>query len=193
MIITISGMPGSGKTTVAKVVAERLGYKHRSVGDLRGKIAERHGMTIDELNMVGKTELWTDKEADDLTVEIGKTQDNFVFDAWVGFHFIPRSLKIFLDVDPMEGARRVFEHQRPDEAKQDTVEGVKEMLKHRVEVTNDRFKKYYGVDFMDKTNYDCLIDTTGLTLEEVVEKILTFIKSQQQASEPGRPDPKPNL
>jgi len=50
MIITIGGEPGSGKSTVANIVAQKLGYKHYSTGDLRGEIAMRHGLTIDELN-----------------------------------------------------------------------------------------------------------------------------------------------
>ncbi|MBW2997298.1 nucleoside monophosphate kinase [Candidatus Woesearchaeota archaeon] len=178
MIITISGAPGSGKTTVAKVIAEKLGYKHHSVGDLRGEIARRYGMTIDELNEVGKKEIWTDKEADDLTKEMGEKQDDFIIDGWVAFHFIPHSIKIFLDVEPLEGAKRVFKHQRPDEAKQDTPEGVLAMLNKRRDETNDRYKKYYNVDFLEKKNYDLVIDTTNLTLDQAIQKVMDFIKSR---------------
>ncbi len=39
MIITIAGMPGSGKTTVAKILADKLNLKRYSMGDLRGKMA----------------------------------------------------------------------------------------------------------------------------------------------------------
>ncbi|MGH9879179.1 MAG: nucleoside monophosphate kinase, partial [Nitrososphaerales archaeon] len=56
MIITIAGRPGSGKTTVAKEVAKRLGFKHLSTGDMRGQLAMEHGLTIDQLNEIGKKE-----------------------------------------------------------------------------------------------------------------------------------------
>ena len=56
MIITISGIPGSGKTTVGRMLAEKLGYKFYSIGDLRGKMAMERGMTIDQLNELGKTD-----------------------------------------------------------------------------------------------------------------------------------------
>ncbi|MCX6741353.1 MAG: AAA family ATPase, partial [Candidatus Parcubacteria bacterium] len=46
MIITLSGKPGSGKTTVAKILAEKLGYKFYSTGDLRGQMAMKRGLTI---------------------------------------------------------------------------------------------------------------------------------------------------
>ena len=80
MIITITGKPGSGKSTVGKLVAKTLNYKFFSAGDLRGEIAMKHGMTIDQLNEVGKTEIWTDKECDDLLAKMGEEQDNMVFD-----------------------------------------------------------------------------------------------------------------
>jgi cytidylate kinase len=32
MIITMSGKAGSGKGTVAKILAEKLGYEHISIG-----------------------------------------------------------------------------------------------------------------------------------------------------------------
>ena len=52
------------------------------------------------------------------------------------------------------------------------------MLKARVENTDFRFKKYYDVDFLDKKNYDLVIDTTDLTPEEIVDKILEKINAQ---------------
>ena len=41
MIITISGLPGSGKSTIGKMLAKKLGYKFYSMGDLRGKIEKK--------------------------------------------------------------------------------------------------------------------------------------------------------
>ncbi len=175
MIITISGLPGSGKSTVAKLLSKKLGYRHYSGGDMRGKIAMKHGMTIDELNEIGKTEFWTDKEVDELIKEKGEKEDDFVIDSWIAFHFIPRSKKIFLEVDPRAGAERVFSDQRPDEPTKETVEEVQEMLRKRLENTDSRYKKYYKVDFLDRKNYDLVIDTTNITAEQVADKVLEFL------------------
>ncbi len=91
MIITISGLPGSGKSTVGKILAKKLGYEFMSLGDLRGKIAIDRGITIDELNHLGEKEGWTDKEVDDYQREYGKTHDNLVVEGRLSFYFIPRS------------------------------------------------------------------------------------------------------
>ncbi|MBW2993722.1 cytidylate kinase family protein [Candidatus Woesearchaeota archaeon] len=176
MIITISGKPGSGKTTAAKSVAKKLGYRHFSMGDLRGRIAKKHKMTIDELNELGRKEFWTDKEADKELIKIGKKEDNYVIDTWIGFHFIPNSVKIFLEVDLKAGAKRIFKDQRKDEEKHSNVKEVENMLRKRIRNSRARYRKWYNIDFLDKSNYDLVIDTSKMKKKEVVDEIMGFIK-----------------
>lgn len=180
MIITISGKPGSGKTTAAKGVAKALAYKFFSAGDFRGKIAVERGMTIDQLNELGKKEKWTDKIVDDEIIRIGKNEDNYVIDSWLGFFFIPKSVKIFLDIDEDEGARRVFNEQRHDEEKKDSIKEVKAMLNKRAEESQERFKKYYGIDHLEMKNYDKVIETTKMKKGDAAKEILKFVGSLAQ-------------
>ncbi len=176
MIITISGLPGSGKTSVARELAGRLGYRFYSIGDLRGKMAMDRGLTIDQLNMLGEREDWTDRDADRYQEKLGREEDNFVIDSWIGFHFIPRSAKVFLEVREDEAAERIFRDQRPDEERKKSPEAVKGMLRERLRQTCGRYRKYYNLDFLDRGHYDLVIDTTRLTVKQVAEKILGFLK-----------------
>ncbi len=175
MIITISGKPGSGKSTIGRLIAKKLKYKFISVGDLRGQLAQKHGMNIDEFNELGKKEKWTDVETDKLTKELAK-KDKLVVDARLGWHFIPKSVKVFLDCDLRVAAERIFRDQRPDEPLQDSVEDVMKMLKLRVENTRRRYRKWYNVDFLDKAHYDILIDTTNMNADELVSTILSLLR-----------------
>lgn len=158
------------------MVARKLGYKRISIGDLRGRIAMKHCMTIDELNEIGKKEIWTDKEVDDELVRIGKEEDNLVVDGRVGFHFIPKSVKIFLDVEPRVGAERIFKELRADEPHRKNVKEVEEGLKKRMNDDRKRYKKYYRVDFLNKAHYDLVVDTTRLNKKGVADRILVFVK-----------------
>lgn len=181
MIITISGFPGSGKSTVGKLLAEKLDYKYISVGDLRGKIAIEHDMTIDELNKIGEKESWTDDEVDQKLRNIGKEEDNYVVDARLGYYFIPNSIKVFLDVDLKTGAKRIFKgEKRPDEKSFSSIKELKQELKKRIKSDKKRYKKWYDIDFTDKSQYDLIIDTNGLNPKEIVEKILEYIKKHKQ-------------
>ncbi len=181
MIITISGLPGSGKSTTGKMLAEKLGFKFYSAGDFRGELAMGKGVTIDELNEIGKKEFWTDDRVDKRTKALGESEDDFVMDGWVAFHFIPDSFKVFLDVDPRAGAERIFKHRRPDEKEAESVKELMGILKERVSVTNDRYKKYYKLDFLDMCHFDLVIDTTSLTPRQVADEILKAVRSKRHA------------
>jgi predicted cytidylate kinase len=178
MIITISGKPGSGKSTVAKIIAAKLGLNKYSIGDLRGKMALDRGITIDELNEVGEKEDFTDKKADEYQEKLGKDEDNFVIDGRLSYYFIPHSIKIFLDVDDYVGAQRIFSIKREDEEQEDSIEELKNRLSKRVESDHKRYQKYYSIDFEDKVNFDIIIDTTDISTEKTADKILSFIEQK---------------
>ncbi len=176
MIITISGRQDAGKTTLAKKLAEKLNYDFISIGDLRGMIAQEHNMIIDELNDIGKKEKWVHVEADKKTIEIGKTRDNFIVEGWAAWHFIPHSKKIFLDVDQNVGTKRVFINQRPDEKPCKNIKEMQDLLDLRLKVTDEALKKYYNINFLDKQNYDIIIDSTNLSIEEMVNTTIEKLK-----------------
>jgi len=178
--ITISGKQGAGKTTVAKLLAKSLNYSYLSIGAIRGEIAQKMNLTIDELNEIGKKENWVHKKADQRTINLGKTKNNFVIEGWIAHHFIPNAFKIFLDVDEKIAIERIFKNQRSDEGYCKTKKEMKKMLNNRLKVTQKQFQKYYNLDFMNKKNYDFIINTSNMTEKEVLDKILKIIFSNKR-------------
>ena len=170
MIVTISGLPGSGKSTVGRLLAKKIGYKFYSIGDLRGKWAMERGLSINELNRLGEKEEWTDRKADEYQAELGKKEDGFVIDGRLSFHFIPRSFKVFLTVSPETGAKRILSDDRPDEGAE-SLDGLAKDLEERVKSDDSRYRKIYGLDFRDREQYDLVVDTTELTPEETASRI----------------------
>ena len=183
--ISISGYPGSGKSTVARLLAERLGFKPPySIGNLRSKMALDRGLTIDDLNKLGEKEAFTDKEVDDYQRAVGKKEDNFVIEGRLSFYFIPNSYKIFLSVEKTESAKRIYEAQkgrdkRPDEPEYKSIDDVLKTISARVESDALRYKKYYGVDYTNQKQYDVVINTTHLSAEEVVESIIESMRKKK--------------
>ena len=179
MIITIAGLPGAGKTTMARLLAEKLGMKFYSMGDLRGKMALERGLTIDEFNALPEN---TDAAADEYQAKLGQTEDNFIVDGWASWHFIPQSFKIFMDVSPDEGARRIFNDQgaphRADEPRMTSLTDAMCIIAARVKHTDDRLKKDYGINFLDRGHYDLVVDTTGKRSEDVLKFVLDKIKQE---------------
>ncbi len=177
MIITISGIAGSGKSTVAKLLAKKLNYRHYSIGDFMRELAKERGTTLLELSKQAEEDQSIDKELDKKQIELGKTKDNFVIDARLGFHFIPQSKKIFLEVNLNEAAKRILKEKRQHEQYKDIQESI-EKIKTRINSEDKRYKGYYNLHYHNKDNYDIVIDTTNLTIKQVLNKILNFLNHE---------------
>lgn len=186
MIITIAGPAGSGKGSIKKLLAQKLGYKiYDGAGDYRRMRAKELGMTIEQFNALGEKQDFTDREADEWQKNLGLTEDNFVIDGRLGFHFIPHSIKVFCDVSDAAAAERIYHdqsHHRPDRIAQTPVHSAEEQKKlnmHRDDSDVLRYKKIYGIDnYMDPKNFDFIIDTSNITVEQAVDKILEYIKTR---------------
>jgi len=177
MIISISGTPGAGKSTVAKLIAEKLGFKHYYMGGLIRKMAKEKGQTLEEF-YANNTDV--DKLIDDYLVNLGKKEDNFIVEGRTAFHFIPHSVKLYLDVDLKEGARRIFEESKEknerNEKKYNNEEEAEENIKKRLATEAEHYGKLYNLNVHDKSHYDFVLETTNLSIEEVKEKLLNFIQ-----------------
>jgi cytidylate kinase len=184
MILSISGVPGSGKTSVAKLLAKRLGMNMYSIGDLRGKMAKERGVTIDELNAIGENDATTDTSVDDYQKELGNKEDNFVIEGRLSWHFIPHSFKIFLTCDESQAAQRIYEakksskSERSDEPLYSSEQDALDAIKKRITSDKLRYKKYYDLDYQDPKNYDLVVDA-GKTksAEETADIILNHLRS----------------
>ena len=179
MIIAISGTPGSGKSTVAKAVAEKLKLKYYSAGGFMRDMAEKRGVSLMELTLQAETDESIDRDIDEQTKKL--SGDNFVVDSRLAFHFIPKSIKIFIKVDVKVAAKRVFRDiqakKRSTEQEFKTEKEVFNALKRRLQSESARYKKYYGVDYMNSELYNLLIDTSSMTPQEVADSIVKFVKN----------------
>jgi cytidylate kinase len=183
MIISFNGDHGSGKSTIAEKVSDALGYSRFYIGQIFRDMAKEKGMTLPEFQKMHKYDSSADKEVDDYVVKLSKENDNFVIESRTAWHFIPNSIKIYLKVSDQEAAERVFREVQNENRKNELVDAdslveVVKNLQDRKERDDDRYQRYYGINIRDEKNYDFVLDTTGLSIEEVFEKVMDFIKSK---------------
>lgn len=164
-IITISGKPGSGKSSTADRVAELLEYSRYSSGDfVRGLIKKRR-MTLSEFNEMAKHKPELDHEIDE---ELRRLRDDndIVVDSRLGFYWIPESFKVYLWLDPEVAIARIYRDVNLNSTRAQVGEGTASMnevidqIEERSSNERERFKKLYGVNPFDTKNFDLIIDTS---------------------------------
>jgi len=67
-VVAISGQAASGKTTVAKELANRLGYRFVSIGELFRKVAIERGVSLIELHKIAERDFSIDRAVDEAAI-----------------------------------------------------------------------------------------------------------------------------
>lgn len=177
MNVSLTGTLGSGKSSVCKIL-EKHGYSIISNGVLFRQIAQEQGISVVELNKLAETDKSIDKMLDERSTQLGKEQDNTIFDSRMSWHFIPDSFKVFLMTNMDEAANRVFHDNRVSEKYHSVEEAKKDLLRRQL-LEKERFSTLYGVDYLNLNNYDLVIETTSVSTEQVAQTILDAIKKYQ--------------
>lgn len=186
MKITISGDPGAGKSTVATILAKKLDLKRYYMGGIRREMAAKRGLSLEEFNKLGETDPDTDIKVDNYQKKLGKEENNIIIEGRTSYFLIPDSIKIYLKVELNEGTKRILNHMKTKEgakrneikeqAEELSLETLKEKILKRKKSDTFRYKKYYKQDIFDLNHYDLVIDTTNISPNDVVNKIMEFIK-----------------
>ncbi len=178
MLISITGRLGSGKSTVCGIMKERYGFEIFSTGAIQREFARSKGISTLELNKRMKENPELDDEIDNTVTRMSRERkgENLIFDSRMAWHFAEDTFKIFLTIDPMEAATRVFYHRSSCEESYTDVNDACEKLVERSMVERKRFIEIYGVDYYDFNNYNLVVDTTNKTPDEVVSVIMEYYK-----------------
>jgi predicted cytidylate kinase len=171
--ITISGLAGSGKSTVGRLLASRLSLPFISMGNMSRNFAkEKFGMNINEFQTYCANNPKIDKELDLEFEKIGKADSGFIMDYRLGPLFIPEGFHIYLKVDEFTAASRIKVSDRGDEFMDNSIETRLNNIRKRNASMVERFKSLYDFDFTHPGHYHLILDSAKLTPEECVEQVL---------------------
>jgi len=175
--VVLNGDLGSGKTTVSVLLAQRLGVRRVSIGDLYRRMAAEHGMTALQFNLHSELDDKVDHYIDQLQHDIAASGESLVVDSRLAWHFFTDALKVHLITEPMIAARRVLGRTGDPVENYRSAEQARDHVAERSESERKRFLSRYGVDKTDLRNYDLVCDTTRATPEEVVARILEVLET----------------
>jgi len=171
LVIIISGLHGTGKSTYAKMLSNEFGIRHVSSGELFRKIAEEKGTSVERLTKMAEK----DKEIDCLIDERTKKEaekGSVVIDGLLAGWFAKpyADIKIYLKSPDEDRIRRI--------AKRDGVpyEEAERETSFRENAERKRFKKFYGINLDDTSIYDYVINTSLMTLESNLRCLKMFVQ-----------------
>lgn len=170
--ISLAGDLGSGKSTVSKILIERLGATYYSTGAICRAIAAKHGVNIVEMNQYMETHPEIDHEIDDGLKALSDREECMIIDSRMAWHFVRDTFRVYMTTELAESAKRILRAGRAEEQAA-TLEETAENIRTRKASERKRYAEQYGVDCKDLNNYSLIVDSTYATPEEVAECILS--------------------
>ena len=180
IVICISGMAGTGKSTLAKKLAQKYGFDYYSGGDALKVLASEEGYNASQpgwwespqgLKFLKQREgdAKFDRAVDQKLLEYTE-KGNVLLDSWTMPWLLKSGFKIWLLASMEKRAARVAQRD------QITVEQALKVLKEKEDRTKGIFEKLYG--FMlgeDFQPFNLVLDTESLNAEEVFQVLCNVI------------------
>lgn len=184
--IAINGDLGSGKSTVAAKLAEKLGLRNISVGSLYRELALTRGMTTLELNRHARRDPQIDDYIDSMQKDMLRDGERAIIDSRLGWHFLPGTFKVHLVSDPHVAAARVMTRLSADETYSSLPETL-ELLRERADNERSRFMTKYGVNKSAMRNYDLVCDTSYVSADQAADAIAMMFQEIYGSPSVARP------
>jgi len=175
MIIAISGLHGTGKSTIAKLLADKLGILYYSTGQAFRDLAKENNMSLEDYTRFVENHPDIDKELDNRVVKMAE-KGSIIVDSQLSGHLLKSiaNFKVHLTCPINVRIKRMASRDQTsynEKLKETTIREKSEL---------ERFKKLYNIDLSDRKSteefFDLIIDTEHLSVQEIVDKILKELK-----------------
>jgi cytidylate kinase len=168
-VITVSGYPGSGTTTVAQILANNLGFTYYNTGMIFRKLATEHTLDLNAFEHYCEEHPETDMKLDEAQEQVmrkGKAIMEGRLSGWIAYKKNISAFKVWLNCTEEEAIKRIINRENG------SYKEKKEQRAVRILSESTRYSRLYDIDLNDFSAYDLIIDTTLYTATETAKKIL---------------------
>ncbi len=176
LVVAVSGKPGSGKTSLARRLAETLNLRYVSMGQIFRDLARSRNLSLEEFSRVAEEDPSIDRLIDAAAIEEAK-KGCVVLDGHITAWIVKDLAHVkILTYAPLEvRADRVARRDRK------SFEESLHEIKVREESEKIRYMRYYSIDVDKLDVFDVIINTSLLGEEEVARVATEIVKILAQA------------
>jgi CMP/dCMP kinase len=164
MILTVSGEIGAGKSTVARSLAQSLGLRYLSSGEIFREEAGRRGMTLSALGRLAEQDPSIDRAIDQSQVAEART-GSIVIESRLSGWLVDGDVRVWLRAPVGVRAHRVAARDGM------TVEAARDDIETREACERRRYAALYQIDLSDLTCYHLVLDTSLWGPEDITHAI----------------------
>ena len=169
MLVTISGLPGSGTTTAGRLLADALGWEFQSSGELFRSMAGARGVSLAEFGALAESDERIDRELDERAVALMREARGLVMEGrlagWMAFRNAFGKARVWLESDAVTRARRVADRDGGSASQQQAAMTARETSEAA------RYRDYYDIDIGSREPYTLIIDSGALAPKAIVARI----------------------
>jgi predicted cytidylate kinase len=173
-VVTLTGPPGSGKTTAGRLAADLLRLEFLSAGEQFRAEAARRGIDLEALSKAAEADPSIDRSLDDRMVGLA-TPARFLEGRIIGALLRRRRVPtICLEVTATEAVRV----ERVAGRDGVSVEEARRRTREREASETSRYLRYYDID-LAREPADLRVDSSQLAPLEVAHRLVEFIRSRR--------------
>ncbi len=174
MIITITGLPGSGKTSVGKILAKKLHIKFFSIGNMVREYAKKNNILLMEMEKQIKNNKSMNIKIDNEQKKLVNKYKNFIIDSRIGAAIFKKAgYRIYLHASLKKRAERIAKREKKSfkQALHET------RIRERDEL--QQYRKHYNIDYRNRRYYNIILNTENLTPLLTANKLIAIIKNNK--------------
>jgi predicted cytidylate kinase len=166
----VSGPPGSGKTTLARLISDKTGMELIYAGQVFRGMAKERGMSLEDFGRLAERDESIDGELDERMVKIARERDDIILDGRLTGYMTHKNgipaFRVYVTAEFPIRVERIAGREEKDR------EQVEKEVHERERSEYERYMKYYGIDIRDTEIYDLVLDSSHMSPEALAERLL---------------------
>lgn len=170
-LIAVSGLPGTGTTTLCRLLSPRLNLPHVYAGQMFRAMAKEHGLDVNAFGEYAEQHPEVDTELDRRMIDVARKGGVILEGRMCAWHVKEAgapALKVLLEAPEEVRARRVADREGAGDWMQ-----VLAQNRHREASEAKRYREIYGFDPNDPRHYDVVIDSSDKTPEKIAALVVS--------------------